>query len=498
MADIRSGQLGAARARRRLGPGPFPVLLYLAIAAGTGRADPPLGLDLGQSVELALQHNHEVRTSEEEVAASEARIREARAAAFPDLDVSAAYNHTWIQSEAIITVSGEDADGNPVEQTQRVTFGQPNYLSTGISLQQTLYAGGKVRHGLRAAEVYADQSRARTRATRHAITYQVQRAFLAAAMARQGIGVTELALEQARRHRDQVAQRLAGGSASEFDLLRADVEVANREPPLIAARNGYARATERLKAAIGLDMAQPVEIDADLESVVASLRSATVPLLSSARSGAADSLDYDVDALTRRAIQSRPEVRALDLQDGLLREQLAIERGDRRPTLALVSQYLWEWQLPNQLRARDEDVTDSWTTGLALSLPLYDGGRTRARVAQTRVARRQVEIARSRLEDRIGLEVRSALLDLQEAVQKIRARDRTVAQAERGLAIAEVRFAGGMATQVEVLDAQLALTASRTHKVQATHDYAVALATIAYATGPTIPAAQLGETRRSR
>ena len=472
--------------------------LGLALAIAPGQADPLLSLTMGQSVDLALQHNHDMRTSEEDIAAAEARIREARSAAFPGLDLSAAYNHTWIQPEAVITISGEDADGNTVKQTQTVAFGQPNYLSAGISLQQTLYAGGKVRNGLVAAEVYADQARARTRATRHAISYQVQRTFLGAAMAREAIGVAELALNQARQHRDQVAKRHAGGNASEFDLLRADVEVANLEPPLIEARNRYARTTEQLKAAIGLDMSRAVTVEADLDAAAAALRAATAPLLAAAPPTHPDSLDFDVDALARLAVGARAEVEALDFQGRLLQEQLAIDRGDRRPSVALIGQYQWEWQLPNEWRTRSEDLTDSWTTGLALSLPLYDGGRTRARVAQTRAAQRQVEIARNKLEDGIYLEVRNALLDLREAEQKIRAQGRTVEQAERALAIADVRFGGGMATQLEVLDAQLAVTASRTQQIKATHDYAVALATVAYATGHTIPATELEETRRSQ
>ena len=120
---------------------------------------------------------------------------------------------------------------------------------------------------------------------------------------------------------------------------------------------------------------------------------------------------------------------------------------------------------------------------MTASWPLLDGGRTKARLKRTRITIRQVETQQQQLADQISLDVKNALLDLQEAQQRLQAQQHTIAQAERGLSIARVRFDGGMATQLEVLDAQLALTAARTQDLQAQHDYAVALASLCYAVG---------------
>jgi len=470
------------------------AVLGIVLAASMVRAEAPIVLTLARGVELALERNPALINARRERDKARASIAEARSAAFPGVNLDLLYNRSWIQGGAVFTVEGEDDEGNPVKKTQSVTFGQPNLFSAGLSVQQTLYAGGKVRHGLKAAEVFADQKRIDVQSAEQEVCYQVRRAFLGALMAQEAIEVAQLAVDQAQAHLDQVRQRHDRGNAAEFDLLRAQVEVANLHPPLIAARNAYQRAVEQLKNTIGMDMYQAVSVEGDLWTLAGQLADQLAPALA-ARTGAQTReetpLQYDLDHAVRIALQHRPEVRFLGLQTDLLAQQLAIDQGGKRPSLALVGSYELQWQLPDELRVKDEDLLDSWTTGLALSWPLFDGGRTKAQVARTQTVIRQVGTQQQQLADRIFLEVKNSLLDLQEAREKIQAQQQTIAQAERGLSIARVRFESGVATQLEALDAQLALTAARTQHLQAQHDYAVALATLSYATGLSTPAAEL-------
>ena len=480
-------------ARRLRLPGVKIAVLLALLAAGPvpqGWAGEAVTLTLEDAVRLARTNNPDLINAQQEQEAASARIAEARSGAYPGLNLNVGYTRNWIQQSSVITVEGEDDEGNPVENTQTLTFGHPNQFTAGLSVQQSLYAGGKVRNALDAAKIYSDQVHENVRTAEKEVCYQVRRGFLGILMAGEAIDVAQMALDQARANLKQVQSRYNQGVASEFDFLRAQVQAANLQPPLIEAKNAYQRATEQLKHVIGLDMAQTWAVSGDLRTIAENLTAQVTRRFSlseetDATSGKAQPFDFriDLDRAVALALKERPELRTLDFQANLLEKQMAVARGDKRPSIALFGSYGLQWQLPDEWRMRGEDVTDSWLTGVTMTLSLFDGGRTRARVDQAKTARYQVQTQRKKLADGIYLEVKNALLDLREAQEKTAAQKQTIGQAERGLSIAEVRFSSGMATQLEVLDAQLALTTARTQYIRALHDYAVALVTLEHAIG---------------
>jgi len=96
---------------------------------------------------------------------------------------------------------------------------------------------------------------------------------------------------------------------------------------------------------------------------------------------------------------------------------------------------------------------------------------------------RSLEYQREDVARLVELDVRQAALRVQESIAKIRAEKGTVALAEEGLRMAQLRFQEGVGTQVETLDAALALTGARTQLVRALRDYAVAVAALDKALG---------------
>ena len=122
-------------------------------------------------------------------------------------------------------------------------------------------------------------------------------------------------------------------------------------------------------------------------------------------------------------------------------------------------------------------------TGLSLSIPLFDGLRNRALVNKARVDKRKAEIQVDRLRKQVRLEIRQTWYDAKEAAERVEAQGMVVSQAERGERIARSRYGNGFGTQLEVLDAQLVLTRSKSEFVRAQHDRAVALVVLERATG---------------
>jgi len=122
-----------------------------------------------------------------------------------------------------------------------------------------------------------------------------------------------------------------------------------------------------------------------------------------------------------------------------------------------------------------------------LSKPLFDGGQARASTRQAEAALEKAQLAAEHVEDAIELEVTQAALAVNAARQKLKTTQATVDQAVEGLRIAQLRYENGVGTQVEVLDAQVALTAARTNNVNAQYDFQVALARLWSAMGHETP-----------
>jgi outer membrane protein TolC len=152
-----------------------------------------------------------------------------------------------------------------------------------------------------------------------------------------------------------------------------------------------------------------------------------------------------------------------------------VERSNYLPSLAAFGNYQFQAQ-KNDLRISTRDFINSAQVGLALSLNVFNGFRTAARVEQAELDVRKTEEQIALTENALKTAVQSTLTSLRRARERVEAQERTVEQAEKGYRIATTRFKTGSGTQLEVNDAQLALTTAKTNRIQAIYDYLVASA----------------------
>jgi outer membrane protein TolC len=281
------------------------------------------------------------------------------------------------------------------------------------------------------------------------------------------VGIQRQSLKQAQSHLKDVEDKYAQGTMSRFDLLRAQVEVKNREPGVIEAENNLALSIEDFKRVVGLG--------ADDEPVLT------------------DSLAYAPVAITEddaiaEALANRPEILTLALNVQGRKKILAIEKAGMYPLLGLYG----EIDLQGQSRKDDllgsfekENRAISKSVGLALSVPIFDGFRTRGRVTQARAALKRAEFELEQAHKGIRLEVSKAVRDLASLKLEYESQVATVGLAEEALKIAEARFRSGLSTQLELTDAETALDFARTNFAQTLYECNVAAANLERALGRT-------------
>lgn len=414
----------------------------------------PLPLTLDDALGQAKEKNESYLIAQQEIKKARAQIREARSGALPTLTLSSTYTRNWQLPAAVFDIKGE---------RQRIRLGADNSYLANLTLQQPLYVGGKVGAALKIARYYEAVVKARAREVEAALELEVKRAFYDAVLAQDLVTVAQEALRQAESNRDVVAKLFKEGMVAEFELLRAEVQVANLKPQLLKARNGADLALHNLKTVIGAPLAQEI-------ALVFQFPQARVARV------------YDYDSLLAQALALRPEVKQLEDQVKIQSQLIGIAQGGYRPSLFASTSYQFQAQ-SNRFVPDGRDWIHSWNSALLIQIPIFDGFKTPAEVQQAKIDYRESQFRKKQLEDQVALEVRQALGNLNEGRERILAQEKAVDLGRTGLSIAEVRYQNGVGTQLELIDSQVALTTAQTNQVQAFHDFLVAEAQLARAAG---------------
>ncbi len=438
------------------------LIIYLTLLIGaSGLSAETIHLDRSKVAEMALQRNESYQSTLLERKRVSGQYIEARAGAFPQLTFNGQYLYNIDLQTSIFTVT--DSAGKSSSTTIR--FGTPNNFSVGFSLYQPLYVAGKVGAAIKIANYGKKYTNASIDAARHNIMAEADKAYLDAIAARQSQLVYREAEDLADSNLAVVKKLYDQGHASEYDLLRAQVQAANTRPSRIAAENNTRLALDYLRNVLAIAPETEITLDSIIKPV-------SVPKLG-------------LDSLITEALQNRPELLQSEQMVNIRDKMVSIAHAGYKPTLGINSQVQWYSYTDefNQISLSEKSWFRSWNISLNLSWPIFTGFETMGQVRQAKVDYQQSKLSESQLNRQVRLEVRDALGKVREAQERVDALGETVDQAQRGLEIAQVRFENGVGIQLELLDAQVALTTARVNRIAAVHDLAVAVTNLRKAVG---------------
>jgi outer membrane protein len=409
-------------------------------------------LTLEESIRLALSQNPYHLAAEERVETARAQVREAAAGFLPSLNAQGL--HTL--DEKLFELEFPD----PITgQSQRISVDFTRDYQFSLSLSLPLYTGGRLTSGFKQAKYSLLSSEEAARQSEYITVFNAKAAFYGCLLAEDFVRVAEEAVDVAEKHFNNVKRLYDVGMASKFDLLRSEVELANLKPQLIKARNNLKIAELNLKTLLGLDLAQPIEIKGELKFEL---------------------FEPDLEASIEKALVKRPELSQLSYQKKMAGEMLKLARASRLPTVALSGTYNY-WA--DRLNFEEDTWQNYYTVNLALTIPLFNGFSASAKVAQSKAMIKELDLTSRGLVDMVKFEVRQALLKLNEAKESLLSQEKNVEQAEESLRIAEINFAEGMVTTLDVSSVQAALTQAKTNYSQALYDYVMSLAQLDRAMG---------------
>ncbi|MDT0630810.1 TolC family protein [Rubrivirga litoralis] len=436
----------------------------------TGPAAP---LSLEAAVARALSESEEVELARSQVDLAETQVDAAYAQLFPQVSANLGYQRTL--ASQFDTGNGLELPDSlqfrpdptaPLEERvsyleqnassaafaalgglfEGLPFGQENAYSASLSGSQVLFApqafvGTRIAKGVREAVTYNEVEEVAD------VRLQVEQAYIQALVAQELVGISQAAIEQAQAFLDEERLRLRAGRASELEVLRAEVDLENLRPQQVQAQNAADLAVLNLKRLANVPYDQPVVLTTDL----------TLP-------PSAALADVDIDPAASTA--QRAAILAAQAQVGVREQQVRLQKAAYLPSVALTTNY-GQTLFPSSIFAFDGDPRTDWTVSLGVQIPIFDGFRRRAQVAEARVELLQAELQRDQLVEAVQLQVEQALREKRRAAALIAARQTTVDQAARVYRLTDLQYREGLATQLEVSNARLGLLQARSNLVQA-------------------------------
>jgi outer membrane protein TolC len=190
----------------------------------------------------------------------------------------------------------------------------------------------------------------------------------------------------------------------------------------------------------------------------------------------------DFDSYLEKALKARPEIKALDLTDAQIDQQINLAKSKYYPEVAFTYNYIKAGDTP-KVSGSNFQLSDQWQTNVGLSWTFWDWNKTRNSVNQAESQKRQLSQTRKSIEDGIKLQLKQAILSLKEAEEKIPTAQKAVEQAEENLRVSEERYKAQVTTSTEVLDAQTLLSQARMNYYNALYDHNLAKAGLLRAIG---------------
>jgi outer membrane protein TolC len=271
--------------------------------------------------------------------------------------------------------------------------------------------------------------------------YESASYYFGSILAREVYNVNNEALESYTKHLEHAEIAYKTGIVAKYDVIRAETALKEQEKRVVEAQNRYKLALAALKTAIGIDQSSDI-------TLTGSFFDANEPM--------------PMQQAVETAYKQNAILAALDNKASALNAGKDYEKSDRKPIVKAVSQV--------ELLTGDIAQTDpDWFIGVQANVKIFDGGISKARIAGKQSERERVELEKKAAEDKISLAIQSAYLDMDSAKSSLESSRKASELAAESLRLASKRFEVGTGTSLEVLDANLSLSAAKIGEYQSMH-----------------------------
>lgn len=412
------------------------VIAVLLLTCGL-QAQEVLKLSLEKALEIAQNESPTIKVADKEIQKKEYAKKETVAGLFPNINASGGYTYTI--KKQVFAMMG-----------QSIKVGQANNWNAGISLALPIFAPTLYKSiDLKAKDVELALESARS--SKQDLVNQVTKAYYQLLLTQDSYEVLKKSYAHAEENYEVVSNKFKQGVVSEYDKIRAEVQVRNLKPSVVSAENAVNLTKLQLKVLIGLDAYQNIEVVGNLTDYENAMY--------------ADVLNVDTAML-----DNNTQLKQMKLQGEMLDKQLEINKSAYLPTVSLSSQVSYV-SMNEDFRFKDYKWNPYSTVGISFTVPIYQGGARSYKTKQTQLQIEQLNLNTLNLRRNLDVQVKNYMNNIQKSIEQVGSNKEGVKQAEKGYSIAQKRYEVGKGTILELNDSELALTQSKLAYNQSIFDY---------------------------
>ena len=422
-------------------------------------------ISIEQALEIALSENASVKVADMEVLRTGYARKGSYASLFPQIDGNAAYQRT-IKKQVMYMdfdmpgMGGGEGEGDSSSSTAAgggFEVGRWNTWSAGVSASMPL-VNAQLWQSLKISDMDVELAVEKARSSKLEMVKQVKQAYFACLLAKEAFGVYKSVYENALANLEQTQRKYNAQKASELDLARAKTSLANAIPNVFDAENSVVLSLWQLKAVMGVDLSEEIDVDGTL-------------------------LDYDDELLEVSVCMEQPDLsgnsslRQLDIQAQQLAASIKAQEYASLPSIALSFSYSMN-AMTNDFKFNTYQWSPHSYVGLSLQVPIFAGGKRANAVRQSRVQSDELAVQTQETERQLRIAIRQCLNTMDTAVKSYSSALSAVESAGKAYDIASKSYSVGKNTLTDLNDAQLALTQARLTSSQAVYNYLVAKANL--------------------
>lgn len=424
------------------------ALVLLQIISLSAQAQSKLTLE--KSIEIALLQSPTMLKVRAEIQAAEGIAGQAVAGFLPQLALSGSVGKYYSEPQTVeMTIAGTPSV---------FSFGtdeQADMTNYSASLTQAIFTGGKLTGSLAMANKGLDLAKQELRRVSEEVKFNVINAYYGVSKAKKFVELSEQSVQMAKNHLERIQTLLQHGMSTRADVLRAEVQVAQAEIGFTKAKQALEIAKNSFNNTLGRD----------LDTLVA-LRQMSYD--------AKNIRVYNYKDLLKIAYEDRPDWKQYVLVKEVSQAEVGMAYSGLWPMISLVGNY----DIGSTKYSSYQSDSKTWTAMLSGTWNIFDGTATWNKIKEAKAKLAAQQADEVSVKRGVALEVKDANFALKSAIENLSGTNKAQELAEENFNIADERYNAGVGTNLEVIDAQVALTQVRTDHLQAQHDLRIAQARI--------------------
>lgn len=425
------------------------TVLCLSMVLGSGlakaqQAQDSLIINLDQAIEIALEESNSIKIADLTIVKSGYAKKGTYAALYPNINASGSYQRTLKKQVMAMDFNG---------QSMEIAVGKWNNVNAGVSAAMPLI-NAQLWQTLKLSALDVELAVEQARSSKISMVAQVKKAYYAVLLAQQVHEVYKDVYDNAVKNYESTEQLYNAGKTSEYEYLRASVNVKNAEPNVYSSLTAIELAIWQLKAVMGIDLETRIGVQGNIDQYKDELLTYTV--------------SNDVN------LENNSTLTQLSIQNEQLERSIKMVKYQYIPTLSASFSY-------NYI-AMGDDFKFKWNpysvAGISLNLPIFDGFQKRNTIRQYKASQNMLELSIEDTERNLRVAFKNYENEITTFMKNYAAAESTVEMAQRSYDIAEKMYELGKTTLTELNDAQLALVQAQLTMSRTVYNFMVTKASI--------------------